>query len=112
MDREKEKAIFEAGIKLGAVFHQFVGVPVSLENVGIMEEAIESCVSLQPYVSSVSVEIDREKLSQDLSEFGYTSLNGEHLNVEVRVEVGSSRVTAALKWDESLNYPLMEIKDD
>lgn len=112
MDREKEKALFEAGIKLGAVFHQFIGVPISPKNVDIMEKAIESCVSLQPYVSSVSVKIDREKLSGDLSEYGYTTLNGKHLNVKVKVEVESSKVVAALKWDENLNYPLMEIEDD
>ncbi len=112
MDREKEKALFEAGIKLGAVFHQFIGAPISPQNSDIMEKAIESCVSLQPYVTGVEVNIDRERLSQDLSELGYTSLNGRHLKVEVKVEVGSSQVVAALKWDESLKYPLMEIEDE
>lgn len=112
MDGEKEKALFEAGIKLGAVFHQFMGVPISPENVDIMEKAIESCVILQPYVSSVSVKIDRANLSKDLSKFGYTTLNEKHLNVEVKINVGSSQVIAALRWDESLKYPLMEIEDD
>ncbi len=112
MDREKEKALFEAGIKLGAVFHQFTGTPLSLHNADVVEKAIESCVSLQPYVTGVEVNIDRERLSQDLSELGYTSLSGRHLNVEVKVEVGSSQVVAALRWDESLRYPLMEIKSE
>lgn len=112
MDREKEKAVFEAGIKLGAVFHQFMGIPISPKNVDIIEEAIESCVSLQPYVDSVSVNIDRESLSQSLSEFGYTTLNEKLLHVEVKVKVGSSQVTAALKWDKNLRYPLMEMEDN
>ncbi|MFP3908548.1 MAG: dihydroneopterin aldolase family protein [Halobacteriota archaeon] len=112
MDGEKEKALFEAGIKLGAVFHQFIGVPIGPENVDMMEKAIESCVSLQPYVSDVRVKIDRERLSEDLSELGYTTLNEKHLNVEVKVEVGGSHIVAALKWDESLKYPLMKIEDE
>ncbi|HID43471.1 MAG TPA: dihydroneopterin aldolase [Archaeoglobaceae archaeon] len=106
---ETEKAIFEAGIKLGAVFHQFIGAPVSSKNVELLEKAIESCILLQPYVVSAEVKIDREKLSEKSSEFGYTALADELLNVEVKVRVAKSEVSAELKWNDELKYPLMKI---
>ncbi|HIQ32623.1 MAG TPA: dihydroneopterin aldolase, partial [Methanothermococcus okinawensis] len=36
----RERAVFEGGITLGALFHQFVGTPVSLKNREILERAI------------------------------------------------------------------------
>jgi len=108
---ETEKAIFEAGIKLGAVFHQFIGMPVSPENAELLEKAVESCIMLQPYVVSAEVRIDREKLKKRLSSFGYTILSDELLNVIVRVKVGNSEVSAELAWDEDLKYPLMRLKE-
>ncbi|MEM0330334.1 MAG: dihydroneopterin aldolase family protein, partial [Archaeoglobaceae archaeon] len=55
-------ASFEAGIKLGALFHQFIGAPVSEKNAEILERAMESCLKLQPYVIEAKVSIDRKKL--------------------------------------------------
>ncbi len=104
------KAHFEAGIKLGALFHQFVGAPVGFENVEILERAMESCVKLQPYVEHVKVRIDRVKLRERISAFGYTSLTPDMLHAEVVVKVGEKRVKAVLRWDERLKYPIMEIR--
>jgi len=53
--KEVEEAAFEAGIKLGALFHQFIGVPVAERNVEILEKAMKSCVLLQPYVVDAEV---------------------------------------------------------
>ena len=30
---ERERALFEAGIKMGTIYHQFVGTPVNLDTV-------------------------------------------------------------------------------
>ncbi len=109
-DERVDKAQFEAGIKLGALFHQFVGTPVGFENVEILERAMESCVKLQPYVEEVKVKIDRVKLREKLSAFGYTSLSPDMLHAEVVVKVGKRRVRAVLRWDERLKYPIMEIR--
>ncbi len=107
------KAGFEAGIKLGAVFHQFIGLPISFENVEIIERAIESCVSLQPYVEEVKVEIDREVLRKCISGYGYATLSPEMLRVEVLVSVKEEnlrcKVRAKLEWIE--DYPLMYLKE-
>ncbi len=112
MEREKEnrKAAFEAGIKLGALFHQFIGVPVSEKNVRILELAIESCVILQPYVVEVCVEINREKVREaSKSKMGYTSLSPDMLKAKVVVEINDARAEAILEWDEELQYPMMRL---
>ncbi len=105
----KEVAAFEVGIKLGALFHQFIGAPVSLKNAEILEKAMESCVMLQPYVVMAEVRINREKLREKLSGFDYCSLDGEMLQARVEVEVDGERVTGVLEWDEEKRYPLMRL---
>ena len=62
MPTNREIAAFEAGIKLGALYHQFVGSPVSPKTADSLERAIEESISLQPYVRSVDVRIDRRML--------------------------------------------------
>ncbi len=105
-----ERACFEVGIKLGALFHQFVGVPISFENVETIEKAIESCVKLQPFVVDVKVEIDREKLKNAISSFGYTVLSQDMLKADVIVEVEGARVRGFLRWNEDKGYPLMDFE--
>ncbi len=105
---KKVIAAFEAGIKLGALFHQFIGVPVAKKNVELLERAMESCIKLQPYVADAEVKIDRKKL-EDVSKFGYTSLSPEILKARVVVEFEGERVEAVLEWDEKLRYPLMKL---
>ncbi len=107
LSMDKEKAFFEAGIKLGAALHQFVGMPLNTRNVDLIEKAIESCILLQPYVTSVKVNINREKLLQRISYYGYTTLSEDMLKIEVCVEVGKYKVLATLEWDEDKKYPLM-----
>jgi hypothetical protein len=109
---EKEgaaKAAFEAGIKLGALFHQFIGSPVSEKNVEVLERAIESCVKLQPFVEGVKVRIDREKLKERISELEYTSLSPEMLYARVEVRFGDVKAIGVLEWDEKLRYPMMKL---
>ena len=109
-EEKREKAAFEAGIKLGALFHQFIGAPVSLENADVLEKAMESCMRLQPFVVDAKVKINRERLKKKLSGFNYTSLSGEMLEAWVKVEVEGVMASARLKWDEEKNYPLMSLE--
>ncbi len=106
--KEVEEAAFEAGIKLGALFHQFIGMPVAERNADILEKAMESCMLLQPYVVDAEVMIDRDKL-KNISAFGYTSLMPDMLYARVVVKVGDSQVSAVLEWDDKLKYPLMRL---
>ena len=104
------KACFELGIKLGALFHQFIGLPIGFENVEIVEKAIESCVKLQPFVTDAKVEISRDALKRSISKFGYTTLSPEMLKAEVVVEVENVRVRGTLKWVEEMKYPYMDFE--
>lgn len=109
MVTDTERAAFEAGIKLGALYHQFTGTPVGLDTAESLERAIKSSISLQPYVRDVQVRIDRKVISESLNRFGYCELDGRMLDVSVEVEFGKKRVFAALKYDG--NYPMMHIED-
>jgi len=109
---DRDNALFEAGIKLGALYHQFTGSPVNLKTVSSLEQAIQESISVQPFVESISVKIDRDLLKSKLnSEFGYTELQGPMLDVKITVKYGSSRVKVAMEFDSELTYPLMKIED-
>ncbi|MBA7527338.1 hypothetical protein ES705_19514 [subsurface metagenome] len=109
---DSDRALFEAGIKLGALYHQFTGTPVSTETVEELETAIERSVSLQPWVSSVEVKIDREKVRkcENENQFRYCELNGEMLDVKVVVRYGAVEVHARVKYEAELDYPLMRVE--
>ena len=107
---DRDNALFEAGIKLGALYHQFTGSPVNLKTASSLEQAIQESISVQPFVENISVKIDRDLLKSKLnSEFGYTELQGPMLEVKITVKYGSSRVKVAMQYDPELNYPLMKI---
>lgn len=108
---DSERAAFEAGIKLGTIYHQFVGVPLSKENVETLEKAIEAGSLVQPFVEDVRVRIDRSKLRTKHGRYDYVSLTGEMLDVELVVKYGTARVKAAMKLIKDMNYPLMYIEE-
>ena len=107
---DSERAAFEAGIKMGAIYHQFVGVPLSTDNVRTLERAMEAGCSVQPFVESVKVSIDRSMLRKKRGQYDYVSLSGEMLSVKMVVRYKSARVTASMKFVEDMNYPLMFIE--
>ena len=107
----KERALFEAGIKLGTIYHQFVGVPLDQDSVDALEGAIEKGVLVQPYVESVRVRIDRSIFGPKKDEYSYHSLSGDMLDVVLVIRVDDVRVTAEMRYDPVLKYPLMYISD-
>jgi hypothetical protein len=107
---DAERAAFEAGIKMGTIYHQFVGVPVSADNVETLERAIEAGCRVQPFVESVRVSIDRKRLKSKRGQFDYVSLTGEMLSVDLVVAYRDSRVEAQMKYVEEMDYPLMFIR--
>ncbi|MGD9779274.1 dihydroneopterin aldolase family protein [Methanomethylovorans sp.] len=109
---ERDNALFEAGIKLGALYHQFSGSPVNMRTVDSLEKAIADSISVQPYVKSIKVSIDREMVSSRLnSEFGYCELEGRMLDVTLCMKYKDIMVKASLKYDKYLDYPLMKIEE-
>lgn len=107
----RERAIFEGGISMGALFHQFVGTPVSIETVELLEKSIESSFKLQPCISDVEVKIDRQKLEEISNEFDYISLDGNMLDVKIYVEYEEVEAIIRIEYVEELNYPLMYVDD-
>jgi len=109
---DKDNALFEAGIKLGALYHQFTGSPVNLATASSLEQAIQESISVQPYVKEISVKIDRKMLKSKLnSEFGYYELQGPMLKVKITVKYGSVKVKVSMEYNPELNYPLMKIEE-
>jgi dihydroneopterin aldolase len=104
---DREMAVFEAAIKLGALYHQWVGTPVSMDSAETLEQAIEKSVILQPFVEEITVNLNRALMSPN--EFGYSELCGLMFDVEIITRVRFSYCRAVLKPHG--NYPLMEIAE-
>jgi hypothetical protein len=105
MVSDRERAAFEAGIKLGALYHQFVGTPVSPASAETLERAVEAAVSLQPCVEKVRVELDRSQMSPNA--FGYSEVRGTMFRVEITTRAGNARCMARLSCEQ--DYPLMTL---
>jgi len=107
---DRDRAAFEAGIKLGSILHQFLGVPLTARNAAAVERAIEEAARVQPLVEDVRVKIDRRRL-RVRGPYRYGILTEDVLHVEVTVGVGTARATATLRYVPKLDYPLMYLKD-
>lgn len=107
----RERAIFEGGISMGALFHQFVGTPVSIDNVELLEKSIESSFKLQPCISDVEVNIDKQKLKEITNKFEYISLDGNMLDVKIYVKYEEVEAIIRIEYIEELDYPLMYVDD-
>jgi len=107
---DRDNALFEAGIKLGALYHQFIGTPVSTETLELLERTIERSVALQPGVKSVEVIINSEKVRLAANQFKYCELSGAMLDVKVVVVYGQAEVHVRLKYEAELEYPLMRVE--
>ncbi len=92
----REALLFEAGIKLGGIFHQYLGVPVSARTASGLARAIERAVSLQPFVADVRVRIDPSRAGPlGRGRFAYHYLVAEMLDVQVRLVDRASRSSRA-----------------
>ncbi|WP_283389837.1 dihydroneopterin aldolase family protein [Methanobrevibacter woesei] len=107
----RERAIFEGAISMGALFHQFVGTPVNNQTKKSLEDAMKNSLSLQPAIEDVEVNIDFTKLEDAMSEFDYTSLTGDMLDVKIHTKVDDVKAVIRIKFIEELNYPLMYVED-
>ena len=106
MESDREKAIFEAGIKLGALYHQWVGTPISRESAASVETAIEKAVILQPFVEEITVRLDRSMMNEN--RFGYSELAGLMFDVGIVTRVGFSYCRARLAPEKG--YPFMRVE--
>jgi len=105
MTRDREQAVFEAGIKLGALYHQWVGTPISRTSAASIEKAIEQAVILQPFVEEITVRLDRALMTEN--RFGYSELSGMMFDVDIITRVNFTYCRAHLSPEKG--YPMMKI---
>jgi hypothetical protein len=108
---DSERAAFEAGIKLGTVYHQFVGTPLSKDNVDVLEKSIAEGAKVQPFVKDAYVKIDRSSLREKSTEFDYLTLTGDMLGVKLTVKFRDVEVICEMRHIQEMDYPLMYIKE-
>lgn len=108
---DRERAIFEGGISMGALFHQFVGTPVSTDTLQSLENAITQSILLQPAVIEVCVKIDEDMVKKNSGVMGYTSLTGDMLNVRLTTQINKKIIRTCISYDENLEYPIMYIEE-
>jgi hypothetical protein len=72
-----------------------------------LELAIKESISLQPYVRAVSVNINRQMLSDNV--FGYSELQGCMITAEVEINYEGEIIRARLEYDAEKKYPLMSL---
>ena len=107
----REALLFEAGIKLGGIFHQYLGIPVSARTARALARSIEAAVALQPFVIEVRVQIrPRRAGPAGRGRFGYRYLTAEMMDARVTLADGRIRVSARLSYRPDLNYPLMQVE--
>ncbi|MBR6927958.1 MAG: dihydroneopterin aldolase family protein [Methanobrevibacter sp.] len=106
----RERAIFEGAISMGALFHQFVGTPVNKDTKKSLETSMEESLKLQPAIEDVEVEIRFDKLEESMTEFDYTSLTGDMLDVKIHTKVENVKAIVRIEFIEELNYPLMYVE--
>jgi len=108
---DSERAVFEAGIKLGGIYHQFIGATVTPENVAHLEKTIVEGTRYQPFVESIEAKIDREDLKSKGDPYDYQTVTGKMLGVKIITRYGKARAVCELKWFDDMRYPLMYVKE-
>jgi len=109
----RERACFETGIKLGALYHILCGIPISSDKniIKSIENGIEAAISCQPYVKSIKINLDRNKIKGNkATEFDYDEITGKIIRADLEIEYESVMIVARVDWIEELQYPLMFIE--
>lgn len=107
----RERCIFETGIKLATIYHQYVGTPFNGDSVESLENAISRSIMVQPYVSYAEVHIDRSVLPPVEDHYSYVSLCGDMIDAVVEVSIDGVTVRSEMRYDPGLGYPLMYVSD-
>ena len=109
---DRERAIFEGGVGLASIYHQFVGIPISKDkkNIKKLEEAIRNSTLTQPYKKDVTVKIH---ISEDYSKknaYDYRSLEGRDLDVTLITAYGDSKAVSRMRYVPELDYVLIYVE--
>jgi len=105
---EKERAIFELGIALGFVYHQFLGLPFRRKNKKYIEKAVEEAILSQPFRIYANVKLKAKSKKEDT--YSYDEISRDNIDVIIKVKYGKIIATGRLRFIKELNYPLMYIE--
>ena len=109
----RERACFETGIKLGALYHILCGIPISSDEkiISSIEKGVEAAISCQPFVKSVKIKLDKDKIVGSKSTaFDYDEITGKIIRAELIIKYEDFEVLAKIDWIEEMKYPLMFIE--
>jgi hypothetical protein len=131
---DAERAAFEAGIKFGALYHQFAGTPVSPASAESLAVAMAESIENQPFCERVEVRPHEDRIERAIAgldplgdeepaaseaatgestdatdEADYTELTGRLYDAEIEVERAGVAVRAELATEDG--YPLMSLAD-
>jgi len=110
---DRERACFETGIKLGALYHILCGIPITSNSdiINSIEKGIEASISCQPYVKSVKINLNAQKIiGNKSSPFDYDEISGKIIRAKIILVYKSVEIVAKVEWIEELQYPLMFIE--
>jgi hypothetical protein len=102
-----ERACFEAGIKFGALYHQFAGTPVSERSARSLERAMAEAIENQPACEAVEVAVDDAAVAA-ASTAGYAELTGRLMEVTLAVAHEGVGVEARMATEDG--YPRMRVE--
>ena len=110
---DRERAIFEGGIALGAIYHQFIGIPISSDPkiVETLEKAIKSTMELQPFKEQVDVRIRKDQIRRSgKHSYDYDVLKDSMLEARVTAKYGKTKAVVAMRYIPELDYNLMFVE--
>jgi hypothetical protein len=111
---DRERATFETGIKLGALYHILCGIPVKKDEKVIksIEEGIEQAISCQPYVKEVKINLRKEELQgEKKEEFDYDEISGRIIEADINILFKNIEIKGKIEWMKDFEYPLMYIAE-
>lgn len=103
---DRERAIFEGAITLGALYHQFVGA--AIHDAKALERAMEQAALAQPFIERAKVRIKFSK-GKRKHPYIYPELTGKILSISLVARYGKARVRVGMRHIPELDYPLMFI---
>lgn len=109
----RDRAVFEAGVALGSIAHQFVGLPVSdeIRTLRSISKAVEATMSLQPYRKKVTFRLNRQSIKKKKRHpYDYRGLTEKDMDIAVTISLRGVDVTARMKYVPEIDFPLMFIE--
>ncbi len=106
----RERAAFEAGIKLGSALHQYSGTPFRRAAAPTIEAAIAASIRSQPYVVDAKATIVLPRPTGD-GEYDYHVVDQHNLRLDVLIDYMGVQVRGRIEYLDDRAYPLMTLHE-